>query len=177
MLKTSTLLVATILCVTGCVSHANYSAPQELKMNADQGGLVFLREKADANQAAVNLSIDGQYLTSLLPGGTSQVAVCAQPVRVTAVQTSRDVGYMRKLAEQGSVFSVQSGTVTYILVKTNDDNLPSLTVMDETAAKNLLRSNQVHPHTLARVRNQQNCQLAEKPIIPVEKSEVLKVQQ
>lgn len=182
--KQSALLLAAALALTGCASNGVHwnkfgATAAPLHMNADQGGLVFFRDAADANKTAVNVSIDGEYLASLLPGGSTQVAVCAHPTRITAIQTNKDVGYAMKLAEQGAISPVQAGQITYIQVSSNNNSAPVLTVLDEAAAQAALKNTRLQTHTLPRVEKQVNCRVAAPvvapAVVPVEETRKLRI--
>lgn len=184
--KQSAILLAAALMLSGCVSSglhwqdfgAQQAAP--LQMNAQQGGLVFFRDAADADKTAVNVSVDGEYLASLLPGGSTQVAVCAHPTHITAIPTSKDVAYANKLAERGGISNVRAGQINYIQVSSDGNGAPVLTELDEATAKEALKRTRVQTHTLPRVDRQTNCHVepAVTPtphVVPVEETRTLRI--
>lgn len=144
-----------------------------MHMDAGQGGLVVFRSAADANKAAVNVSIDGEYLASLLPGGYSQTVVCARSMHITAIETKKDVGYEMKLAHQGTTSQVSEGRITYVQVSSNG-GAPVVNVLDETTAKQALQRVRLQTHTLPRVDKRFNCD-AMMPMVPAEGTQMLHI--
>lgn len=163
MLKKSALFgaVGTALLLSACAGGQpkTFGGPlsDTVAMQGNQGAVVFYRAGDDAGKQAVNISLDGEYLASLLPGGGSQSAVCARPLHITAIQTNKDEGYAFKGAQRGSVQPIQAGQTTYIRVSAADNAMPQLTVVDGETARQELKNIRWQTSTLPRVGRQANC--------------------
>lgn len=165
-MKTSKLcaLVGTAFLFVGCAQNqpekwsdfGDADLPP-LHMTAEQGGLVFYREPTDANTQAINISVDGEYLTSLLPSGKSQVAVCARPVNITAAYTGQDKAYRMKQSHSGRPAESGVHQITYIRVSGNDQGLPVLAAVTPEEAAQAMKRTRVQAHTQNRVGNQRSC--------------------
>lgn len=172
------LLAASVL-LTACSSNklltwtdfAQQSTQDStLQLQENQGGVVFYRDASDTNKTAVNVSVDGEYLASLLPGGSKQAVVCAHDTKITAMRTSEDVAYLNKLALNGATLPVRAGQVYYVKVTSNADSAPVLTVVDESVAQEALQNTNVQNHTLPRVEKQIACPApVVAPVAPVAK--------
>ncbi|UJF25353.1 OmpA family protein [Suttonella sp. R2A3] len=129
-----------------------------VQMNAEQGGFVFFRDADDAFPKAVVISIDGEYLTSLLPGEYSPVAVCANRVQpITVAYTGQDAGYLMKAERQGPQAQPKQGEIFYIQIVHQPEGLPLLMEVPADVAKEELAQTTLHTYTRPRVNNQNNC--------------------
>ena len=56
----------------------------QIKPQVNQAGLVFYRADAGVNPTAVNIKVNGEYLSSLQVGGFAKTEICAKPTTFEA---------------------------------------------------------------------------------------------
>lgn len=121
-------LVTAALVLSACASPSrvenwtNFSkdAPQEVSVAQDQGVLVVYRDPA-ATKGVVRLSVDGEYFTSLLPGGYSQTVVCARTANLGAAYPEEDGNFVSKTQQTGYKIPVKAREATYIRISEKAD--------------------------------------------------------
>ena len=105
----ATLISAFVLVVSGCATSGGDAHPREFtsgkvntSVDANAASAVFLRPVDAVPGQAVNIFVNGEYLTSLTPGGFKQSATCVGSNRLTASYTDVSTRYLEK-ERQGRV--------------------------------------------------------------------------
>jgi OOP family OmpA-OmpF porin len=138
--------------------------PQEPKDTAD-ASTDFV---PDARQpGAATITVNGDYQTSLVPGGYSQLCL---PVAQTQAATRVGVRYT-DVARRGGIERMDStsdltlvgGGTQYIKVQEGTQGM-SLTPVSQAQALSELEGTRLQMHTISRVKGQQACQMVDKPI-------------
>lgn len=122
----------------------------------NDAALVFYRDNSGSDKQAVNININGEYLTSLQQNGFSQITTCAMPQRIGAFLTGTDNQYLRK-AGQGDFFNPANGRVSYFRVSVNDNGQAVLTVVDPETARAEINTGKYQANTLPRVDKAATC--------------------
>ena len=150
------------LVLAACAHQGNHISWQDFNQSgvqeaqAQQGLLVFYRSGEEKKGSAVNLSIDGQYLSSLLAGGHISTPVCPSTHQITAVPTGKDQAYLNKLKQHGSSLNIQAGQTVYIKIH-SDGNNAQLQQIDPQTAQTELAQTRTQAHTLARLSPSISC--------------------
>ena len=155
------LLSAVVITMAGCVSTGGDAYPREFaggkvntSVDANAASAVFLRPVDAVPGQAVNIFVNGEYLTSLTPGGFKQSATCVGSNRLTASYTDVSTRYLEK-ERQGQSFATPAGSVSYFQVGADASGKPTLQQLDATAGQALADQLKQQGHTLPRV--QLNC--------------------
>lgn len=146
------------LALTIPLAHANVpkwqtSATTKTAINItpSTAGLVFYRSNEQNSQANIgaNITIDGQYLTSLHSGHFASSQVCAGTHRITATPTE---SYANNLnSSLSSLINVPARTIRYIKVSVNNQGVTTFEILDDQTAKNALIGTPQQAHQLNRV--------------------------
>ena len=115
--------------------------PQE-----NHAGLVFYRTDSDVNPTAVNIKVNGEYLSSLQVGGFAKTEMCAKPVVL-------ETHYVAMKAANTLNVPLINQSVHYFYVDTTDASKPQLKEMDATTAQEALKTIKHQAHTISRVNN------------------------
>lgn len=168
MLKTKIfVLLSIVVIIAGCANKiGTYTAlsntpklnTTQLDITPQQGQLVFYRVLNDTNPTAINISINGKYLSSLLSGESAQIAVCAQPIRITSAYTGLDSAYSMQITKQGNMANTQAGQIIYIRVIGDKTNQPVLQLVEARQAMQDLKHITAQTHTLPHVAKQNHHQ-------------------
>lgn len=121
--------------------------------NVSTGGkssIVVLRPLNAVAGDAVNVYVNGEYLSSLRPGSSTQVSVCPGENRVNVGISSVRTTFRDKAAE-GQVVSQGANTVRYFAVDAKDGVLVATAVDDARARRLLSAMPKNPPHTISRV--------------------------
>lgn len=122
----------------------------------------------DARQpGAATITVNGDYQTSLVPGGYSQVCL---PVAQTQAATRVGVRYT-DIARRGVIERMDStsdltlvgGGTQYVKVQENAQRM-TLTPVSQAQALTELEGTRLQMHTISRVKGQQACQMVDKPV-------------
>ena len=116
-------------------------APQE-----NHAGLIFYRTDAGANPIAVNIKVNGEYLSSLQVGGFTKTEICAKP---TALETH----YVAMKPATNLNVNLAKQSVHYFYVDTSNASKPQLKEVDAATAQNQLKTIKHQAHTISRVNN------------------------
>lgn len=125
-------------------------------MAENDAALVFYRDNSGSDKNAVNINLNGEYLTSLQQNGFSQITTCAMPQRIGAFVTGTDNQYLRK-AGQGDFFNPANGQVSYFRVSVADNGQAVLTAVDADTARAEINSGKYQANTLPRVDKASIC--------------------
>lgn len=167
--KTKIFLLPIVMAMTGCMATSDTKLRQQptspiqwdYQTNIDSEkmlnstvpeqmvSLFFIRQlDADPRQSGANISINSQYLTSLQPGGISQVYTCAGETTISAVTTNKKSNDLSKDAIS-RVFSPNQTYYFYLEVDNNERI--SMTQVTEESAATLLTSSLYQAHQISRV--------------------------
>ncbi|STZ76301.1 OmpA family protein [Bergeriella denitrificans] len=122
----------------------------------NDAALVFFRDASGPEKQAVNININGEYLTSLQPNGFSQVTTCAMPQRIGAFLTGTDNDYLRK-ENQGSFYQLPNAQVSYFRVSVGENGQAVVTPVDEETARAEINTRKYQSNTLPRVEKKNTC--------------------
>lgn len=149
------------IALAGCAGTGGDAYPREFaggkvnaSVDANAASAVFLRPVDAVPGQAVNIFVNGEYLTSLTPGGFKQSATCVGSNRLTASYTDVSTRYLEK-ERQGQSFATPAGSVSYFQVGADASGKPTLQQLDATAGQALADQLKQQGHTLPRV--QLNC--------------------
>ena len=115
--------------------------PQE-----NHAGLVFFRTDAGSNSIAVNIKVNGEYLSSLQVGGFTKTEICAKPTALEADSVAMKPG------TNLNVFLAKH-SVQYFSVETSNASKPQLKEVDAATAQDILKTIKHQAHTISRVNN------------------------
>lgn len=109
------LFSACVVMASGCATSGGDAHPREFtsgkvntSVDANAASAVFLRQQGAVPGQAVNIFINGEYLTSLTPGGFQQGPACVGSNRLTASYTDVSTRYLEK-ERQGQSFATPAG--------------------------------------------------------------------
>lgn len=146
------VLAASMLaaCSTNTLSNERWtnfdSQAASVKPQAGHAGLVFYRADRGANPIAVNIKVNGEYLSSLQVGGFAKTELCAKPVNLEAYYVATD-----SVANLNVHLDKQS--VHYFYVDTSSSLGPRLKEVDAATAQKALKMLKHQAHTISRVNN------------------------
>ncbi|HFC8493908.1 TPA: hypothetical protein ACFP3Z_000284, partial [Neisseria subflava] len=86
-LTVTTALAVSVLsaCTLSNNKWSNFdNQSSQIKLQANQAGLVFYRADTGVNPTAVNIKVNGEYLSSLQVGGFAKTEICAKPTTFEA---------------------------------------------------------------------------------------------
>ena len=126
--------------------------------------LYFIRQAdADGAQTSANLAINGEYQTSLQPGGFTQVYSCPGINNISAVTTSQKTNDLLKDAIEVTLPTEQN---YFFYIEVDDQERISLTQVSSEAANNLFANKQYQNHQISRVTpNCPEVQVAAPPMV------------
>lgn len=119
--------------------------------------IVIIRPK-EMDGTAVNIYVDGEYLSSLLPGAYTQELICAGKHRINLAYTNVAYKYKQK-RENGQRIHFKSGEKqqVYMLIKKNG-KLTFQNYPENNVPKLLKRYTKKQTHTISRVNKRQCAQ-------------------
>ena len=123
----------------------------QIKLQVNQAGLVFYRADAGANPIAVNIKVNGEYLSSLQVGGFAKTEICAKPATLEAqyVAAKPTTKLNVNLTEQ---------SVHYYQIDATSVSVPQIKEVDATIAQETLKKLKHQVHTISRI-NKTSCAL------------------
>ena len=129
------------------------STPGGQAVNPSMAGVTFYR--TGGGGGAANIYVNGEYLTSLLPGGYRYAELCSYNQRLATAYTGRDRAYGIK-ANAGEFYDLPQGHVSYFRVVDTGGG-PVLQAVDRNTAS--MESGQLREqtHTLPRLKQNRNC--------------------
>ena len=116
-------------------------APQE-----NHAGLIFYRTDAGANPIAVNIKVNGEYLSSLQVGGFAKTEICAKP-------TALEAHYVAMKPATNLTVNLAKQSVHYFYVDTSNASKPQLKEVDAATAQEALKMLKHQANTISRVNN------------------------
>ncbi|MDO5668139.1 MAG: OmpA family protein [Alcaligenaceae bacterium] len=137
-------------------SSSKITAPAE-----HAASVVFLREEGALAGQSVNIFVNGEYLTSLLPGAYKQSIACVGNNRLTSQFTDVRTRYLEK-ERSGQYFDVPAGQITYFMVVPDPSGASTLLPLEAATARALVDGMKEQAHTLSRVDQTPVC---EQPVV------------
>lgn len=153
---------------SGCASINNQSPLEHWKtfnpasmtlpdhIRPDQTMAVFLREENAFNGPAVNIFLEGEYLTSLQPGGYKMLPVCANPTQMSAAFTQSELDYS-KVRQKTQVYDLPAGKIQYFKLVEDANQSIKIQPLTEAQAQQILPTVREQTHTLPRVEKNKVC--------------------
>ncbi|MDH2999951.1 hypothetical protein A1D23_07600 [Chelonobacter oris] len=156
----STLLLA------GCVSNSDlsgrleqwktfdnqsYNIENTSDLSEKEAKIIFIRENVPST--AINIFINGEYLTSLLNNAYKPIVVCADNQQLTVAYNEND-NFNNRYA--GLKYDLKPQSVTFIRVVENHNEV-SLKRLPEEEGKALLANLPQQNHVLPRVERKTDC--------------------
>lgn len=127
--------------------------PKQLKPS--QAEVVFIREPGVVAGGAVDIFINGDYLTSLLDGGYKPVVVCATRQRINSRFSNQRDFFAHQV---GATFDFPASQLTYIRVKKGLNGQPELERLDSNAgAISTGKLGRLQSQTISRVSTPARC--------------------
>lgn len=130
---------------------------------AEKANVVFVRDEAFVDGAAVNVFVGGEYLASLLPGAYKQAYVCPSNQKLVAIHTNVKDRYLTK-ADGGQIYNLPIGQTTYLRVAQNAQGNPVFLSMDAAQIDAVTTRTKQQVHTLSRVDETRSCEPAPKKL-------------
>lgn len=153
---------------TGCASTSPLSSPEKWQnfnqsaaistqdLAEDHAMVIFIREPNTIAGSAVNIFVEGEYLTSLQSGGYKAVSLCAMPTNITAAYTDIDLNYP-SLREQKNAFDLTRSGIHYFSVAQAENNQLHLKPLTEQQAQQAMQTVQEQVNTLPRLGKNRVC--------------------
>lgn len=154
------IIVFCYLLLTGCTVQSltwdnTESLIYQTDVPKDKASIIVYRELQAIEGNAVNIYINGEYLTSLQPNAYSQYNVCPHSQRLYSEFTGNDPGYKNK-AKLGSYYDLGENQLNFFKV-INLNGHPTLQAVSEQQAKVELKQIPKQVNTLPRVE-EKNCE-------------------
>lgn len=154
------------LLVSGCVRSSAYGKLEQwttlggktipdAEMGDKQSRVVFLREEGAIDGPAVNIFVDGDYLTSLLDGGYRSSVVCSYGEQVLPAFSRSDSFADR---DTGVDYNFVTGETAYVKVVSDDMGQPIFQRIDNADGEALIASMHEETQTLPRVKPNRLCE-------------------
>lgn len=165
--KQISILALSLLSV-GCISNQPISSNEKwhnfgLKtaiateaLPAEQSMVVIIREQGTVKGAAVNVFVDGKYLTSLQDGGYKSIPLCAVPTSLTAAFTDINLNY-QSLRGQKNVFDLSQSRIHYFSVTQTENDQILLKPLTTAQAQQVISTAKEQVNTLPRVEKKYAC--------------------
>lgn len=137
----------------------NFNESSDTKEAASHANVVFLRAAKATQKQAVNLFVNGEYLTSLLAGGYKKTSVCLGRNRLGASIVNSDTRYEAKHNPRYA-FDINDSEVRYfqvMIVSENEKNRAIVRAVPEIQAQNLLKQLKEQKHSVARIEKNRRC--------------------
>ncbi|OOF37295.1 hypothetical protein BKK49_11495 [Rodentibacter rarus] len=163
-MKRSLAAVALGLALTACSTQGLNDRPLEVWSNFKQSSVssqqleenqslvVFYRQN-DVQGSAVNVYVNGDYQTSLLPNAYSAVSVCAtKNLFTSSFSTTKDFGNRT----QGMYYTLPANEIVYVKVKQETNGKLNFVRIEKSVAENEVAKLPKENQTLSRVRSN-NC--------------------
>ncbi|KGQ69518.1 hypothetical protein OA57_11375 [Chelonobacter oris] len=124
------------------------------ELDRHQSQVIFYREATAINGPAVNIYVDGNYHTSLLPEHYKAVVLCAQ-THFFSTAFSRATNFADK--SQGVYFTVPSKQSSFIKVVSGSNGEPEFERVDAVTGKSAVQRMPPQKQTLSRVASAGEC--------------------
>ncbi|WP_273778748.1 OmpA family protein [Acinetobacter sp. GSS19] len=179
-IKKTALIAAVVLSAIGCTSTPK-KLPLERwttfkpvtaidadtsKLPVDRALVVFIREPGQISGPAVNVFIDGEYLTSLQDGGYKITSVCAAYGNIVANFTDPKADYYN-IRRQKNVQTFKPGSVNFIKFIPGTNGQIQLQHLDEQTTRDLMPKYLEQINTISRVDQKKVCPQVVKQRVPV----------
>lgn len=118
--------------------------------------VVFMRGKKAIQARAINIFINGEYLTSLLPGGFKSTYVCSGSNYIGIAETAAQARYTEKNTPQYS-FDLHGNEKRYFQIVADGQGQPIAQLVTEKQARTMLRKLKEQNHVISRVDKNKEC--------------------
>ncbi|WP_104490584.1 OmpA family protein [Acinetobacter indicus] len=135
-------------------NSTNIVALEEL--TAEQSMVVFIRKPEAVKGSAVNIFVEGEYLTSLQAGGYKAIPLCAAPTNLTAAFTDINLNYP-SVREQNNTFDLSQSRIHYFSVTSVENGQPILKALTAQQAQLAMKNTREQVNTLPRVEKSRGC--------------------
>ena len=147
---------------SGCASINNQSPLEHWKtfnpasmilsdhIRSDQTMVVFLREENAFNGPAVNIFLEGEYLTSLQSGGYKMLPVCATQTGISELNYAN-------VRQKNQVYDLPAGKIQYFKLVADTNQSIQIQPLTEVQAQQILPTVREQTHTLSRVEKNKVC--------------------
>ena len=149
-------VVASVV-LAGCVATGGDRFPKPLAegkvdtpVAQEIASAVFIREPGAVQAQAVNIFVNGEYMTSLQDGAFKQQKVCVGGNQLVAHPSDVGTRYLEK-ERAGQAFSVPAGEVAYFRVAADASGKPVLQQLDAETGQQLASAQKEQMHALSRV--------------------------
>lgn len=158
--------------LTGCVSGQGSSSNGKLErwttfdgkttalseLGDKQSRVVFLRESEALAGPAVNVYVDGDYLTSLLGGGYRETVICSAGDVITPTFVRND-GFVNR-RDTGVHYSFVTGETSYVKVVADDVGEPVFQRISNEEGQSLMANLKEETQTHPRIKPNKLCEKA-----------------
>ena len=128
----------------------NYTSAGISHVSAGTGSIVILRPINAVAGEAINVYINGEYLSSLRPGTFAQVSVCPGDNRLNIAVSDVTTRYAEKTAA-GQLVSQNANSISYYKIDSNGGVLVATALNDSSAMQLLSTMPLKQHHTISRV--------------------------
>ncbi len=134
------------------------------KIPVDRALVIFIREPGQLAGPAVNVFVDGEYLTSLQDGGYKVTSVCAAYGNIVANFTDPKADYY-KIRRQTNRQTFQPGSVNFIQFVPGSNGQVQLQRLDDQTARALMPKYLEQVNTVSRVDQKKVCPQVVKEVV------------
>lgn len=118
--------------------------------------VVFIRESNAVVGPAVNLFVEGEYLTSLQAGGYKAIPLCRGISNLNAAYTDSELNYT-KLREQNKPVNLTGSSIHYFAITQAENNQLQLQPLTEQQAQQAIQNTKEQVNTLPRIEKNLTC--------------------
>lgn len=135
----------------GSTEHwKNYEAQGVKSATRGMSSIVVLRPVDAVAGEAINVYVNGEYLSSLRPGSFTQTAVCPGENRISVAESNVRNRYLEK-SEAGLATTQQVDFVNFYLIEANGSALVAAPIDQASAFQLLSKMPLKQKHTISRV--------------------------
>ena len=146
-LTVTTALAVSVLsaCTLSNNKWSNFdNQSSQIKLQANQAGLVFYRADTGVNPTAVNIKVNGEYLSSLQVGGFAKTEICAKP-------TTFEAHYVAAKPATRLNVSLTEQSVHYYQIDATNVSVPQIKEVNAATAQEALKKLKHQAHTISRI--------------------------
>lgn len=122
---------------------------------------IFMRSSQNTAGKAINIFINGEYFTSLLPGGYKQTLVCQGRNYIGVAEADSDARYNVK-KRPSYTFDLQGDEMRYFQVMVNAQGKAEAIALSSKQAKQQMRGLKKQNHSVPRIEKNRRC-MPQKP--------------
>lgn len=144
------MLIRVLAATTMLLAAVTAIAEEIVSTTNGKSSIVVIRPLKAVAGDAVNVYINGEYLSSLRPGSSAQVSVCPGVNRINVAVSDVRTRYREK-EEAGQVVTQNANTTRYYAVNMKDGVVVATALDDARAMRYLSEMPRNPPHTISRV--------------------------